>query len=164
MIISGLLVVLAIILLIPFVFKPEPRAALSGPDLSEIKYTEIFFNNGDLHLAGMLLLPEGEERFPVAVIIHGSGTSHRDSKWYLTAAKHLQENGIAVLLPDKRGSEKSEGDWRSANFDDLAEDTISAIEFIKTQDRFDYSAIGLIGKKLKHPALLLLAKMTKTYP
>ncbi len=137
--------VLVIILLIPFVSKGEQRGALHGPDLSEVKYTEIFFNNGDLQLAGMLILAEGEGPFPVAVIIHGSGTSHRNSKWYLTVAKHLQENDVAVLLPDKQGSEKSEGDWRSANFDDLAGDTINAIEFIKTQDQFDYSAIGLIG-------------------
>ena len=140
-----ILVVVVVILLIPFIFKGETRASLVGPELSEIEYTEIFFGNGDLQLAGMLILPEGEGPFPTAVIIHGSGTSHRDSKWYLTVAKHLQDNGVAVLLPDKRGSEKSEGDWRSASFDDLAEDTISAIEFIKTQDQFDYSTIGLIG-------------------
>lgn len=69
----------------------------------------------------------------------------RDSKWYLTVAKHLQENGVAVLLPDKRGSEKSGGDWRTATFEDLAGDTISAVEFVKSQDHFDYTTIGLVG-------------------
>ena len=138
-------VVLVVILLIPFLFKGKARAALVGPTLSEIEYTEVSFNNGDLQLAGMLILPEGEGPFPVAVIIHGSGTSSRENKWYLTVAKHLQENGIAVLLPDKRGSEKSEGDWRGASFDDLAGDTLSAISYIKNQDHFEYSTIGLIG-------------------
>ena len=138
-------VVLAVILMIPFVFKGEARAALVGPTLSEIEYTEVSFNNGDLQLAGMLILPEGEGPFPVAVIIHGSGTSRRDSKWYLTVARHLQDNGIAVLLPDKRGSEESEGDWRGASFDDLAGDTLSAISYIKNQDRFEYSTIGVVG-------------------
>ena len=52
---------------------------------------------------------------------------------------------MAVLLPDKRGSEKSEGDWRTATFEDLAEDTIRAIEFVKRQDHFDYSTIGVVG-------------------
>ncbi len=138
-------VVVAVILLIPFVFKGEARAALVGPTLSEIEYTEVSFNNGDLKLAGMLILPEGEGPFPVAVIIHGSGTSSRESKWYLTVAKHLQDNGIAVLLPDKRGSEESEGDWRGASFDDLAGDTLSGIRYIKNQDHFEYSTIGVIG-------------------
>ncbi len=138
-------VVVAVIFLIPFIFKGEARAALVGPTLSEIEYTEVSFNNGDLQLAGMLILPEGEGPFPVAVIIHGSGTSRRDSKWYLTVAKHLQDNGIAVLLPDKRGSEESEGDWRGASFDDLAGDTLSAISYIKDQNQFEYSTIGILG-------------------
>jgi dipeptidyl aminopeptidase/acylaminoacyl peptidase len=144
-IIGSIILIIVVILVIPIIFKAEPRAALQGPALAEIEYTEIFFEHGDLQLAGMLILPEGEEPFPVAVIIHGSGTSARDSKWYLTITKHLQENGIAVLLPDKRGSEKSAGEWRGASFDDLAGDTIAAIEFIKQQEQFDYSYIGLVG-------------------
>jgi dipeptidyl aminopeptidase/acylaminoacyl peptidase len=144
-VLAFVLIAIVVVLLIPVLFKEEPRAPLQGPSLSEIEYTEVFFKNGDLQLAGMLIQPEGEGPFPVAVIIHGSGTSARDSKWYLTIAKHLQENGIAVLLPDKRGSEKSQGEWRGASFDDLAGDTISAIEFIKSQDQLDYSYIGLIG-------------------
>jgi dienelactone hydrolase len=60
-------------------------------------------------------------------------------------AKHLQENNIAVFLPDKRGSEKSEGDWRGSSFDDLAGDTLAAIEFVKAQEELNFSYIGLIG-------------------
>jgi len=110
-----------------------------------MEYKEIFFDNGDLQLSGMLIVPEEEGPFPVAVIIHGSGTSQRNSRWYLAVAKHLQENGIAVLLPDKRGSVKSEGNWRTSTFEDLAGDTISAIEFVKGQEQFDVSYIGVIG-------------------
>jgi hypothetical protein len=32
-------------------------------------------------------------------------------------AKHLQDNGITVLLPDKRVSEKSEGEWVGTSFE-----------------------------------------------
>ena len=73
----------------------------------------------------MLFLPEGNGPFPAAVIIHGSGTSDRDNLWPLTLTQYLRESGIAVLLPDKRGSEKSEGDWRTSSFQDLAGDTFS---------------------------------------
>ena len=48
MIASIIFIFLAVILLIPFVFKDKPRAPLHGPDLSEIEYIEVFFNNGDL--------------------------------------------------------------------------------------------------------------------
>lgn len=138
-------IIVIFILLLPILYKDRTYTPLVGPSLSEIEYTEISFNNGNLKLAGMMILPEGEGPFPVAVIIHGSGTSKRDNKWYLTVANHLQENGIAVLLPDKRGSEKSEGKWIGASFEDLAGDTISAIEYIRIQDQFNYSKIGVIG-------------------
>ena len=143
MIIVG--IVLAVFLAIPFIFKPEPRASLQGPSLSEMDYVEIYFNNGEIQLAGMLFVPEGEGPFPTVVIIHGSGTSYRDSKWYLSVTQHLLDNGITVLLPDKRGSEKSEGEWRGASFEDLAGDTLSAIEYLKTQGHIEYSSIGLVG-------------------
>ena len=140
-----ILVAIIVVLLIPVIFKGKSRAPLQGPSLSEIEYTEIFFNNDDLQLAGMLILPDGEGPYPLAVIIHGSGTSTRDNKWYLSVVKHLQENGIAVMLPDKRGSEKSEGDWRESSFDDLAGDTLAAVEYVKAQEELDFSYIGLIG-------------------
>ena len=93
-----IMVALVIFLAIPFIAKPKPRASLQGPGLSEMGYTEIYFKNGDLQLAGMLFTPEGEGPFSTVVIIHGSGTSHRDSKWYLSVTQHLLDNGIAVLL------------------------------------------------------------------
>ena len=145
-----LLIVISIIvllLLIPLVLKDKGHPALIGPDLSEVDYSEIFFKNGhgNLQLSGMLLVPEGEGPFPTVIIIHGSGTSRRNSVWYLSVAQYLQQQGIAVLLPDKRGSEKSEGEWLGASFGELATDTISALEFVKHQQMFEYSTIGLLG-------------------
>jgi len=139
--------VIIVLLLLPAVFKDKGHTPLIGPSLSEVDHSEIFFENGNnkLHLSGMLILPEGQGPFPTAVIIHGSGTSRRDSVWYLSVAQHLRQHGIAVLLPDKRGSEKSEGNWLGASFEELATDTISAIEFLKQQQTFEYSTIGLIG-------------------
>ena len=59
--------------------------------------------------------------------------------------QHLQKNGIAVLLPDKRGSEKSEGDWKKSTLQDFAGDASSAIDFVKEQTMFRHSAIGVLG-------------------
>lgn len=139
--------IFVLLLLIPLVFKEKGHPALVGPDLSEVTYSEIFFKNDNenLQLAGMILVPEGEGPFPTVVIIHGSGTSRRNNIWYLSVANHLQQHGIAVLLPDKRGSEKSEGEWLGARFEELATDTISAIKFLKDQQLFEYSTIGLLG-------------------
>lgn len=139
--------IFVVVLLLPLIFNKKGHRHFEAPSLSDIDYSEVFFTNetNNLQLAGMLMVPEGEGPFPTVVIIQGSGPSFRDNGWYLSVVKHLQDNGIAVLIPDKRGCEKSEGEWIGASFDELANDAISAIEFIKTQDRYEHSSIGLVG-------------------
>jgi len=144
-----LLIVFAIVVLLlaPLIFKERGRQPLVGPDLSEMEYTEIYFDNeqANLKLAGMLFVPDGAGPFPTAVIIHGSGPSRRNSTWYLSVTRHLIQNGIAVLLPDKRGCEESGGEWIGANFEELATDTSSAINHVRRQEAFIPSSIGIIG-------------------
>jgi len=141
---------LLVLLIVPVIVKqvlPSERRQYDWVSLDETRYSEVVFPNSKqrLSLAGMLFVPPGDGPFPAAVVIHGSGTSRRDSGWYLTLADYLQRNGIAVLLPDKRGSEKSEGEWRTADFHDLATDTMAAIEFLRNQQIVAVSGIGVIG-------------------
>jgi hypothetical protein len=60
-------IIVIFILLLPILYKDRTYTPLVGPSLSEIEYTEISFNNGNLKLAGMMILPEGEGPFPVIV-------------------------------------------------------------------------------------------------
>jgi uncharacterized protein len=142
-----IILIIMVVLLLPLIFKDKGDTSFNAPELSELEYSEIYFNNdsANLKLSGMLMLPEGEEPFPTAIIIQGSGPSYRTNGWYLSVIKYLQDNGIAVLIPDKRGCEKSEGEWIGASFEDLASDAVSAIEYVKAQDKFKYMYIGLIG-------------------
>jgi dienelactone hydrolase len=143
---SAVFVVLALCISSCQTHEPQPRM-LERVSIDDTNFEEIRFRNTaqDLELAGMLFMPKGQGPFPAAVIIHGSGTSSRRNGWYLTLAKYLQDNSIAVLLPDKRGSEQSEGDWRTASFDDLAGDTLAAIDFLRSREEIDSSGIGAIG-------------------
>jgi uncharacterized protein len=127
--------------------KPEQDRFLQGIPLSETTYTQVEFPNQaqEINLAGMLFLPEGDGPFPAVVVIHGSGTSSRANSWYLAFTHYLQQNGIAVLLPDKRGSEKSGGDWRTASFTDLATDTLAAVSYLRTTYPDQISKIGVLG-------------------
>lgn len=120
---------------------------LQGAALDELQFAEVDFRNVEqgIDLAGMLFVPPGKGPFAAVVIIHGSGTSTRDSRWYLTLTRYLQERGVVVLLPDKRGSEKSGGNWRSASFEDLATDTVAAVRYVAEQDAADVAGIGIIG-------------------
>ena len=89
--------------------------------------------------------PSGDGPFPAAVVIHGSGTSSRGNGWYLSLALHLQEQGIVVLLPDKRGSEQSGGDWRTSSFEDLATDTVAAVSYLGDQSDVPVTSVGVVG-------------------
>ncbi|MDJ0631210.1 MAG: alpha/beta fold hydrolase [Rhodobacter sp.] len=139
------IVILAVFLAIPFVFNDYTRRPLSGPSLDQLSFEEVRFQNGDLDLTGMLMLPAGEGPFPGAVFIHGSGTSRRDNPWYLSVAEALLDNGIAVLIPDKRGSENSGGDWRDTSFEELATDTDAAFDVLIEVPQVDSGRVGLIG-------------------
>jgi dienelactone hydrolase len=140
------LAVLFVPVLVQQLLPSEPRQ-LERVALADTRHLEIAFQNRsqDLRLTGLLFVPEGDGPFPAAVVIHGSGTSRRDNGWYLTLTKHLQDNGIVVLLPDKRGSNKSEGDWRTSSFEDLATDTLAAIEHLRAQQSVPLSGFGVIG-------------------
>jgi dienelactone hydrolase len=147
---SHLFLLFLIILFGPVAVKqllPTEGRQYDRVSLDEMQYLEITFKNTQqqLELGGMLFVPAGDGPFPAAVIIHGSGTSRRDSGWYLTLTQHLQQHGVVVLLPDKRGSEKSEGDWRTSSFEDLATDTLAAIEFLNTQQGIPLTSVGIVG-------------------
>ncbi len=128
-------------------FQSPTTRALERVQLADTTYHEVQFQNEQqgIELAGMLFVPEGTGPHPAAVIIHGSGTSQRDNGWYLTLAEYLVSQGIAVLLPDKRGSEQSDGDWRAASFEDLATDTVAAVSYVQTQNTVPISTLGIIG-------------------
>jgi dienelactone hydrolase len=138
------------LLLVPVAIEqasPEPPRTLQSVRLAGTVHQEIRFRNAaqGIELAGLLFVPRGDGPFPAAVIIHGSGSSRRDNGWYVTLASYLQEQGILVLLPDKRGSEGSGGDWRTASYEDLATDTQAAVAALRSRSRPEVSSVGLIG-------------------
>ena len=135
-------------ILIPFLMKDRSSIIkdFKITSLDQLTFSEITFTNNtdQTKLAGMLFLPEEKDTIPLVIVIQGSGYSNRDNTWYLTLVKHLQDNGIAVLHPDKRGSEKSEGDWKGLSIEQLATDTEAALQFVKMLPN-NFSKIGVIG-------------------
>lgn len=120
---------------------------------------QLSFRNDSIELAALLMVPRvrkfvGEPRLgmeevavvvPGAVVIHGSGSSDRDNVWAFHIAQHLASNGVAVVLPDKRGSGGSGGDWRTADFNDLADDALAAAEVLARNPKVDPDRIGFVG-------------------
>lgn len=124
---------------------PGPAPAQVAGDDARPGGEEVRFRNGELELAGLWFTPAGEGPFPATVIIRGSGESRRDNPWARLFVDVLLENGVAVLLPDKRGSGASDGDWRTATFEDLAGDALAAVRHVRSRRKADPERVGLVG-------------------
>ena len=113
---------------------------------------EITFENTkeNITLAGTLTLPKKEGKFPVVVLITGSGPQNRDEeimghKPFLVLSDYLTRNGIGVLRYDDRGSFASKGNFAKSTTFDFATDVESAVSYLKTRKEIDLKHIGLIG-------------------
>ncbi len=106
---------------------------------------EIEYFNGEVSLAGLLLKPVKDIKSTAIVIIHGSGVSDRDSFWYMYQADYLARKGYTVLLPDKRGCGKSQGEWHTASFDDFADDIVAALKHLESTQADEFSKVGVMG-------------------
>ncbi|PWA10810.1 alpha/beta hydrolase family protein [Flavobacterium laiguense] len=123
------------------------------PQIPYPYYTEevVFENKIDKNvLAGTLSLPQKEGRFPVVILITGSGPENRDEelfghKPFLVLADYLTKKGIAVLRFDDRGVAKSTGDFKAATTMDFAKDVQAAVVYLQTRKEIDKNKIGLIG-------------------
>ena len=96
-------------------------------------------------LTGLLLEPRTAGPHPGVVYVPGSGGIGRDNVWPFLMANHLAMNGIAVLLPDKRGTGKSGGDWKIADFWELATDTLAGVRLMQSQKGVNPKRVGLVG-------------------
>lgn len=124
----------------------SPGAAPAAADTLGHVSEDVRYPSGPLTLAASLLTPRGPGGpHAAAVILQGSGTSGRDNPWARAIAEELVRAGLAVLLTDKRGSGESEGDWRTADFDDLASDALAGVEYLRGRSGIDPRRIGLVG-------------------
>jgi len=113
---------------------------------------DVTFENtkDNITLAGTLTLPQKEGKFPVVVLISGSGPQNRDEelmghKPFLVLSDYLTRNGIGVLRLDDRGTFASKGNFANATTFDFATDVESAVNYLKTRKEIDQKHIGLIG-------------------
>ncbi|MGE5383506.1 MAG: alpha/beta hydrolase family protein [Omnitrophica WOR_2 bacterium] len=101
-------------------------------------------------LAGTLTLPSREGKYPVVILISGSGPQNRDEellnhKPFLVLSDYLTRNGIGVFRYDDRGTASSTGNYNSATTEDFARDVNAIVEYLMTRKEIDHAHIGLIG-------------------
>jgi pimeloyl-ACP methyl ester carboxylesterase len=129
---------------------------------------EVVFDNvaAKVSLSGTLTLPSKNGKFPVAILISGSGPQDRDESYmghkpFLVLSDYLTKQGIGVLRFDDRGHGKSTGDFGAATTADFAKDVLSAVSYLKTRKDVDVKKIGLIGHSEGGIIAPLAANQTK---
>jgi pimeloyl-ACP methyl ester carboxylesterase len=111
---------------------------------------EITVTNGPVRLAGTLTVPQGAGRFPLVVMITGSGPQNRDEdilgfKIFQVIADRLARQGIATYRYDDRGVGGSTGSLAGATTPDLAGDAQAALAALKSRTEIDPRRIGMLG-------------------
>jgi dienelactone hydrolase len=106
---------------------------------------EVKFQNGVANLVGTLVKPRNTGKFPVIVFTHGSGNQTRGEDFYHSRAYLFARNGIAALIYDRRGKGSSTGGADKVRFEDLADDAISAVRYLKNRKDVIPHQIGISG-------------------
>lgn len=141
---------------IPLTLARTEKTELVRPQTPKAPYPykveEINFTNTKekIELAGTLTLPKEAKKVPAVILISGSGPNDRDEtifnhKPFWILADHLSRHGIAVLRYDKRGVDKSEGEYFTATTQHFTDDVQAAFNYLKTRSEIAPSNIGLIG-------------------
>ena len=121
-----------------FALKRTPRQPTA------YKQEEVHFQNGATTLAGTLMIPTTKGPHPAILFLPSSGSATRDSSRFL--ADRFARLGVAALIFDKRGTGGSAGDWLQASFDDLTEDALAAVRFLRSRREIKASQIRLRGQ------------------
>lgn len=94
---------------------------------------ETTFLVGAERRAATLVLPEGVENPPVAVIVHGDGPQTRWADGgYLPLVHVLLDAGIGVFSWDKPGTGQSPGNWLDQSMSDRAIEAAAALRHVRS--------------------------------
>jgi uncharacterized protein len=116
---------------IDFDRTPGRRIALAAVDAT--------FESHGTTLAGRLVLPPGESKVPVVVLLHGAEHDSALDDYYLQ--RMLPAEGVGAFVYDKRGTGRSGGAY-SQDFDLLADDAAAAVREARLLAGVRVSRIG----------------------
>src|SRR5215471_11347107 len=110
-----------------------------------LKEEEVTFRNGDVTLAGTMIIPKGPGPHPAIVVTHGGGPDSRQKPGYNSDGYFFARLGVAALAYDKRGVGKSAVAYRTASLEDPADDALAGVRPLKARKDVDARDIGVMG-------------------
>jgi pimeloyl-ACP methyl ester carboxylesterase len=106
----------------------------------------VYKNKDGVKLAGTLFIPI-KSNGKAIVLVHGSGPQDRNG--YASIIRLLADifakDGITVLTYDKQGVGQSEGNSAYLSFEDLANDALAGIDFLKNRKDLEVEKYGVGG-------------------
>jgi uncharacterized protein len=124
------------------VWEQKGRAPRTGRPC-RLAEENVSFKNGEVTLAGTLILPKTKGPHPAVVMVHGSNPSSRDALRLM--ADYFALQGVATLVYDKRGTGASTGDFDQTRFEELAGDALAGVKFLKGRPDLNSKQTGLWG-------------------
>lgn len=103
---------------------------------------------------GIFTRPKGVEKFPIVILVHGSGQHDKDetigpNKPFKVIAEELAKNKIGSIRYDKRGEPfNMKGNQGSEIEEYVVNDAISAIQLAYSMDGVDTTKIIVVGHSL----------------
>jgi uncharacterized protein len=105
---------------------------------------DVIYKNNNITLAGTIYKPNGTTEHPYVILIHGSGNQTRKTINLRSMAYMLAQNGIGVLIYDKRGTGNSTGSADASIFV-LAGDAIEGVNYLSGRKDLHIQKLGLLG-------------------
>ncbi|MFD2673267.1 alpha/beta hydrolase family protein [Marinicrinis sediminis] len=127
---------------------------------------ELVSNVNGFELGGTLTLPIEGDRFPVVVLVHGSGATDRDetilsNKPFRDLAWGLAEQGIAVYRYDKRNYTYPEvfaQDIEGTLYEETIDDAVAIVKILQSVQRIDPDQIFVLGHSIGGYAMPRIAE------
>jgi dienelactone hydrolase len=138
-----------------------PRASAQALAQAPGPYTEVYYGSGGLNIQAYYYRPAGNGPFPLVIYNHGSRpTGERNSLPFLYIGALFTRAGYAVLVPERRGYGKSDGQTHADEFGrdvgpalvarlhEETEDVLSALDFAATLPGVDRQRSAVVGWSL----------------
>jgi dienelactone hydrolase len=137
----------------------EPREQYKLPDYHKpdlIKEKPLAVQNGPFRLTGVLAAPKKDGKFPLVILVHGSGPNDKDetvgpTKIFKDLAVGLAAKDLVVYRFDKRTrlyGAKMKKEHNLTVKEETIDDVIAAIKMLKTDSLVDSTKIFIVGHSL----------------
>ena len=132
-------------------------AAQGQPESDPPRYQEVFYASGNLRIQAYLYKPDGDGPFPVVIYNHGTRDGReRTPSPFPHIGRMLTRAGYAVLVPERRGYGKSDGEvwWKEVGSDQSrlisrlqaeTDDVLAGIDYLRGLSYVDTKRLAVMG-------------------